>query len=182
MKVLLKNVRVNYPKLFKASKSAKFPDQDPSYSIDLLVDKGSDNDKTIEAAIKSVAVEKYGDDAVKKLKTLRPNTQKFAYKDGENFDRPDVNILSAKRKESSGRPIVIDRDKSPLTEADAKIYSGCYCNVSVDVWAQGSPYEGIRAQLLAVQFFKDGDKLSGGAQPTDADFDEIEVDDDEELI
>jgi hypothetical protein len=182
MKVLLKNVRVNYPNLFRATKSAKYPDQDPAYGVDLLVEKGSENDKAIEAAIKAVAAEKFGDDAAKKLKVLRPNTQKFSYKDGENFDRPDVNILSAKRKEASGRPVVIDRDKSPLTEADAKIYSGCYCNVSVDIWAQGSPYEGIRTQLLAIQFFKDGDKLSGGAQPTDADFEEIVIEDDEELI
>ena len=182
MKVLLKNVRVNYPNLFRATKSPKYPTQDPAYSLDILVEKGSANDRSIEDVIKSVAAEKFGDDAVKKLKSFRPNTQKFSYKDGENFDRPDFNILSSKRKEASGRPIVIDRDKSPLTEADAKIYSGCYCNVSVDVWAQGAPHEGIRTQLLAVQFFKDGDKLSGGAQPTDTDFDEIEIDDDEELI
>lgn len=176
MKVLLKNVRVNYPTLFTATKSSKFPEQKEAYSISLLVDKGSDNDKLIEAAIKKVAEEKFGDDAPKKLKALRPNTQKFAYKDGELFDDPSINVLSAKRQASIGRPVVVDRDKSPLTEADAKIYSGCYCNVSVDIWAQGSPFEGIRAQLLAVQFFRDGDKLAGGSQPTDADFEEIKVD------
>lgn len=181
MKVILKNVRVNYPTLFKATKSAKFPDQAASYSVSLLVDKGSANDKAIEDAIKKVAEEKFGDDYAKKLKNLRPNTQKFAYKDGELYDEPDLNILSAKRKESAGRPIIVDRDLSPLTEVDAKIYSGCYCNVSVDIWAQGSPFEGIRAQLLQVQFYKDGEKLSGGTQSTGSDFEEIVVED-EELV
>jgi hypothetical protein len=76
--------------------------------------------------------------------------------------------VSARNK---ARPVVIDKDKSPLTQADGKPYAGCYVNVSLDVWAQSNQYgKRINAKLLAVQFDKDGDAFSGGEGYSDDDF------------
>ena len=72
------------------------------------------------------------------------------------------------------RPSVFGSDKSPLTEADGKIYSGCFVNVSFDIWAQ--TYNGvprINAQLRGVQFAKDGDAFSGGQAASADEFDDV---------
>jgi hypothetical protein len=73
------------------------------------------------------------------------------------------------------RPTVVNRDRSPLTAQDGVVYSGCFVNVIIDVWAQDNEYgKRINAQLQGVQFFKDGDAFSGGGTAADAgDFDEI---------
>lgn len=73
------------------------------------------------------------------------------------------------------RPTVVDRDRTPLTAADGKPYSGSRVNVIIDVWAQDNKFgKRINAQLQGVQFFKDSEAFSGGGTSADAtDFEEI---------
>jgi hypothetical protein len=74
------------------------------------------------------------------------------------------------------RPTVVNRDRTPLTAADGVIYSGCYVNVIVDLWAQDNKFgKKINAQLQGVQFARDGDAFAGGGKAADSgDFDVIE--------
>ena len=70
------------------------------------------------------------------------------------------------------RPTAIDRDKSPLTAQDGKLYAGCYVNASVEVWAQDNTYgKGVNVSLRGVQFAADGEAFSAGGA---ADADEFE--------
>ena len=58
------------------------------------------------------------------------------------------------------------------------VYSGCFCNVSVNLYpfnANGN--RGVAVGLGNIQFVKDGDRLSGRAS-ADADFDALEDDED----
>ena len=58
------------------------------------------------------------------------------------------------------------------------VYSGCFCNVSVNFYpfnANGN--RGVAVGLGNIQFVKDGDRLSGRAS-ADADFDALEDDED----
>ena len=184
MKVVLKNVRLSFPNLFVATVPKDYPTQKPVYSARFTFDKDSDNHKKLEEAIKTVATEMFKDKGAKKLAEFRPNKMKFPIKDGDDSEKDYLKgkmTLTAKRQASLGRPLVINSDKTPLTADDDKMYGGAWVNASVEIWAQGSPNDGIRCQLLAVQFYKDGDRL-GGAAPTDADFEEIVIEDDEELI
>lgn len=90
--------------------------------------------------------------------------------------------LTAHRNEDKGRPMVLDTDKSPIYKPTGelyegkggRLYSGAYCNMQIEIWAQENPNgKGIRATLLAIQRFKDGDAFAGGSA-ADADaFDEI---------
>lgn len=60
------------------------------------------------------------------------------------------------------------------------VYSGCYCNVSVNFYAfNANGNRGVAAGLGNIQFVKDGDRLSGRAS-AEADFDALE--DDEEVL
>lgn len=185
-KVVLKNVTLNFPNLFKATSSPKYPTQKPSYSSQFVIVKGSDAEKALNDAIEKVAKEQWGDKAEKKLKEYRPNKMKYPARDGDDMDdKPWAAgkvLLTAKRNESVGRPVVVDQQKQPMLADDDRVYSGAVVNASVVVAAQTGDNDGIRCQLIAVQFVKHGERLSGGPAATDSDFEEIEVEEDEELI
>lgn len=184
MKVVLKNVRLSFPNLFVATVPKDYPTQKPAYSASFTFDKNDDNHKKLEEAVKTVAEDMFKAKSGKKLAEFRPNKMKFPIKDGDDSEKDYLKgkmTITAKRQASLGRPLVINSDKTPLTADDDKMYGGVWVNASVEIWAQDVPNDGIRCQLLAVQFSKHGERL-GGSAPTDADFEEIEVSEDEELI
>jgi hypothetical protein len=185
-KVVLRNVTLNFPNLFKATSSPQYPTQKPAFSTQLIIPKGSDAEKAFEAAVVKVAKEQWGDKADKKLKEYRPNKMKFPARDGDDLDDKPWAVgkvlLTAKRSETAGRPAVVDQLKQPMLEDDQRIYSGAVVNASVVVAAQAGQNDGIRCQLVAVQYVKNGERLAGGPAATDADFEEIKIEEDEELI
>ena len=68
----------------------------------------------------------------------------------------DVMFLSASSKT---RPQVVHRKASiPLVEEDGILYAGCYVNAHVGFWVQSNTWgKRVNANLLAVQFLRDGD-------------------------
>jgi hypothetical protein len=105
-------------------------------------------------------------------------TDKLCLHDGDaksGYEGFEGNLFISAR--SKVRPSVFDGQRNELTEADGKPYSGCYVNVSLELWAQDNQFgKRINAQLRGVQFLRDGDAFSGGTRPADADeFDEIAV-------
>jgi hypothetical protein len=71
---------------------------------------------------------------------------------------------------SDTRPTAVDRDRSPLTKDDGKIYSGCYVNAKVEIWVQDNNWgQRVNATLLGVQFVKDGDAFGAGSPPANPD-------------
>lgn len=175
MEIKLKNVRLSFNDLFTAK--AFEAGQSASYSAKVLVEKGSENDKIIRAAILTEANAKFGKKAEMKIEQYKDNNMKCCYVDGDKDNQDEHNgfmILTAKRGENKGRPTIIDGKKNPLTAADGKPYSGCYVNLIADIYVQNKDYEGIRCSLGGVQFAKDGDAFSGGSTPKADDFDEVE--------
>lgn len=173
-KVKLTGVRLSFPRLFVAE---SFPGAEAKrYGASFLIEKGSANDKAVEAAIAEEAKAKFGKTWEKRLKAVQGNTNKYCYRDGDlgKYDAEEGhNVLSTNRKESDGRPLVVDRNRAPLQASDGKPYAGCYVNATVEVWAQDGQYEGIRCTLLGVQFDRDGDSFGGAGKANEDDFDEI---------
>lgn len=88
--------------------------------------------------------------------------------------------ISARNK---SRPLVIDRDKTPLTAQDGRPYAGCYVIASIELWAQDNNYgKRINASLRGVQFLRDGEAFAGGGAASDDEFDELEAADAESLV
>lgn len=185
--VQLKDVRLSFPDLFEAK---QFEGQGPfSYRGAFLQSEDQkvylqQADKswkptTMAKVIEAVATEAWKAKAGAILKTLDGNPQKICWYDGnlKEYDGyADNFVLSSSRGQDKGRPLVMDRDKSPLTEKDGKPYAGCYVNATVEVWAQDNKYgKGIRATLRGVQFVRDGDAFSAGTPVNDDEFDEIEA-------
>jgi hypothetical protein len=85
--------------------------------------------------------------------------------------------LNAKSRQ---RPGVVDRDKNPIMDEE-EIYSGVWAYVSVTFFGydvNGS--KGVACGLNNVMKFKDGDHL-GGRVSADADFGDIDSEDDDDL-
>ena len=92
-----------------------------------------------------------------------PPNLKLPLRDGD-IDRPDDEnyqehfFVNASSKDA---PQVVDRHVQPVTDP-MMVYSGCYCNVSVNFYAfNANGNRGVAAGLGNVQFVKDGERLSG---------------------
>lgn len=173
MKIKLQNVRLSFAGLWKAEPFA--PGDDPKFKGTFLVPKDdAKQSKMVEAAILETAKAKWGAKAEGILKGIRGNTNKFCWQDGDTKTYDGYEGMMALSAKNGKRPLVIDRDRSPLTEADGKPYSGCYVNVSVEFFAYETKGNGIAASLLGVQFVRDGDAFGGGGIASEDDFDELE--------
>lgn len=175
MKVKLENVRLAFAALFEPKTVGG--EGDPRFSAAFPIEPGSANAKRLDEAVKAVAAEKWGKKADGILDELRKKgrisyRQEPLSKDGEVYDGfEDMHSLNASNKV---RPLVIDRDRTPLTAQDGKPYSGCYVYATVDVWAQDNSFgKRVNATLTGVQFCRDGDAFGGATTAKQDDFDDL---------
>lgn len=192
--VKLLNARLSFPDLFTAVqfegagafsyRAAFLQPEDQPVAVQ-QADK-SWKKTTLGKVIADVAAEAWKAKAPAILKTLEGNPQKCCWYDGsiKEYDGYEGNfVLSASRGQDKGRPLIVDNDKTPLTESDGKPYAGCYVNGTVEVWAQDNKFgKGIRATLRGVQFVKDGDAFSAGTPVSDDDFEPVEAPETEDDI
>lgn len=179
---IIRNVRLSFPVLFEAEQfdgNGAF-----NYSAAFLVDPGSQNDKTIRAAIKKAATNIWKEKADTILKSIEGQNMKYCYLDGNTkaYDGYENKwVLSAKRPKESGRPKVIDKDpKVEIGVEEGRPYGGCIVHAKIQVWAQhkGKGAPGIRCSLMTVQFVADGESF-GGAPPANTEgFEEVEATED----
>lgn len=92
------------------------------------------------------------------------------------FDAETWYATAAKRADKAPDGIqILDQKRRPIGEASGKIYSGCYVNVILDVYANEQDGDKtVSASLEGVQLLRAGERL--GFTPTDA---AIEFDDEE---
>lgn len=166
----LESVRLSFPHLWTAH--AMEEGQEAKFSATFIMD----NEKHAKLiALIEKTVERLALDHWKKkmsFKTcLRDGNDKAdldGYGDGVMF-------MAAARKT---RPVVVDRQVSPVTEADGVIYAGCYVNATVRLWVQDNKWgKRVNAELRAVQFVKDGESFGAGQVSAEDEFKSL----DEEL-
>ena len=155
------------------------------WSATALVPYDSALKKQVEEALMAAAKEKWE----KKWQTAYDNCltdpKGTCWIDGKRKDYDgyqDHYALTAHRYVDKGRPLVMDKDKTPIYKADNTVYegkggvlySGCKVNMQVEIWCQDNTNgKGLRATLLGLQKFGDGDAFGGGTAPKADDFGEI---------
>lgn len=181
MKVTIKNVRIAFPNLFE-------PDSKYNrYGASFPIEPGSANAKALAAAVESVAKEKWGAKVEGILKQIKAKGdlgyQETAKRNGEGEVYDGFEGMFTLNTSNKQRPLVLDRNKAPLTAADGKPYGGCYVNASVEAWAQDNEYgKKVNFTLKGVQFVRDGDAFGGGAPASPDDFDDLGVNEEEESL
>ncbi len=172
MKVKLSNVRLAFPQLFEAK--TVNGEGKPAFSASFLLEPTHPDIKVINAAIEQVAYEKWGAKANAVLQTARA-ADKVCIHNGDakaEYAGYEGNFYVSTR--NATRPLVIDKDRTPLAPQDGKPYAGCYVNASIDVWAQDNNYgKRVNASLAGVQFLRDGDAFTGGGPASVDEFDDL---------
>jgi hypothetical protein len=171
-KIKLNNVRLSFPSLFRKS---VYNGEETKFEATFLLNKKTQADKIkeIQDAIASMIKED--------LKGAKLGDDKKCLKDGDYFDYVGYAGNMSLKASSNKRPLVIDRDKSQLTEEDGRLYAGCRVNATIELWAQNNTYgKRINANLLAVQFYKDDEPFADGEKGSVDDFEAF--DDEEEFL
>ncbi len=172
-KVKLTNVRLSYPHLFTPAKALE-AGKEEKYQATFILNREEHKAliAKIEALTERLALDKFKRKVPLKHKPLRDGNEveKEGYGDEVMFIRSS----------SDKRPVVVDRDLTPLTKDDPKPYGGCFVNASVRLFAYEHPTggRGVSVGLLAVQFVKDGESFGAGPVKAEDEFDAIGEDED----
>ncbi len=141
----LREVRISYPHLFEPW--SKNPNEKKKYSAVFLLDKQKHKDliKQVAQAMKVLCTEQARD---KRL----PAPDKLCLRDGDQIGRPENEGCWTLNASEDSRPVVVNRDKTPLTAEDDVIYPGCVVNARIRLWYQDNQYgKRVNANLLGVQ-------------------------------
>lgn len=170
MKIKLPNVRLSFPSVFH---KASFNGVETKYEATFLLSKKDHAD--LIASIQAEIKKKVAED----LKGAKLGADKICLRDGDETEYEGYAGHLSLKASNKKRPMVLNKDKSPLTEDDNVIYGGCYVNAIVELWAQNNEYgKRINANLLGIQFVKDGEAFGGGGESVKADdFDDLSGDD-----
>jgi hypothetical protein len=173
--IILKDVRIAFPRLFEA-KEYEAGDGKFRYDATFIVSPGSDAEKVINKAYKEAAQAKFLKKTDTTLEMIKMNLQKNCWYEGrlKDLDGYEGNmILAAHRSAKDGAPKVMRRDKSAITSDNGEIYSGCYVNASVEIWAQDGTNTGMRCTFAGIQFLRDGDSFGGAKKSDGSEFDDL---------
>ena len=155
--------RASFLALFEAKAFGDDPNAKKEFSGSFLVQK-SDTAQLgkVKDAIMQVAKARWGEKAPQVLSTLYRD-DRLCLKDGDKKDYEGYAGNMYIRASNKVRPLVLNRDKTPLTEQDGVIYSGCYVEVIMSFWAQDNKWgKRVNANLRGVRFHSDGEAFSGG--------------------
>ncbi len=174
MKIKLNNVRLSFPSLFQRS---SFQGETGKFEGTFLLDKTTQADliSSINGSIKE-CVKVNG-------KGAKIPPDKICFKDGDDFDYDGYAGHMSFKASNNKPPKILDRDLSALSEDDNRLYAGCYVNAMVELWFQNNNYgKRVNANLLGVQFFKDGKPFGDGITISADDFDAFGDDDDYDFM
>lgn len=152
------------------------------YSVCCLVDKGDSKtlgkiktavDEAIKAG-KHILANKEGKVALKTLKLPLRDA------DDEEREGEEYRGMMFFNATSRRQPGIVNRRVEKILDRD-EVYSGCYCNVSVNFYAfSNEGNKGVAVGLNNIQKVKDGERLSGGSS-AEEDF-EVLDDEDEDFL
>lgn len=178
--IYLQNVRLSFPKLIEAS--AAKPGDPKKWGANFILEPNDPQFAKFMGELGKVATEKWKENANVILTAVQQDRKMRCFGQGsELIDKKTfapylgyagkVFITSSSVEEKP--PLIIRADGTPVDNANTmerqalarKLYGGAYVNCAVLPWAQDNEYgRALRNQLIAVQFFADGEAF-GDAPP-----------------
>lgn len=186
--VVLKNVRLSFPKLF--TPEASVPGGPVKFGAAFLIDpstsEGKANLKAIEAAMNFAAKKAWADKAERIVSNLSEDRK--CLRDGDKSTNAEGDVYSGYAgmmyvaASNKKRPQVLNRDKTPLVEEDGVIYGGCRVDAVVSVYATTKKEQGgngLFSSIEIVRFRADDEAFGAGPVNANDYLDDLE---DEELV
>lgn len=160
MKIKVQNARLSFPSLFQHA--AFGGESTGKFEATFVLNKKEHADVIEQIKAGMLQIQK---DVIKS----KVGSDKLCLKDGDESGRDEFAGCYTIKASTKKRPLVIDRDRTPLTEDDNKIYAGCYVNAIFTLWGQSNSYgKRVNAQLDGVQFAKDGEPFGDGGISVEA--------------
>lgn len=170
--IRIDNVRASYPHLDKPW--AKNEKDKPKFSITGLADK------EIHESTKQLCVKIINKVLADKDMGKIGGEHKF-FRDGDNAGKDECEgMWLIKASENPENQPAVRNAKGQLISKEADIlkliYPGCYVNILVRPWGQKNEHgKKVNANLVAVQFARDGERFGEAALDDDGVFDELET-------
>lgn len=123
----------------------------------------------IVKAANAAAAEKWGPEPTKWPKGLKNPIKKGENLTGKHGTLDGGIIVRTSRKESFGRPVVVDQDLKDIIDKD-QVYSGAYyfAKVHAYAWTHPTGGNGVSFTLDMVQLHSDGEPLGNKLDAADA--------------
>lgn len=180
--IQLSGVRLSFPKLIEPEAAQGTPNAAKKFGCDFIFTNDDPQFAKVMSEIGNVATEKWKEHAGSVLQIVGTDRKLRCFGSGnEKIDKKTfkpytgyagANYLSASSNEDKP-PIMVDGDGNPCPNENSmlrkqlarKLYGGCFVNAAVRIWPQDNQFgRGIRCELIAVQFAKDGEPF-GEAPP-----------------
>lgn len=178
--ITLKNVRISFIQALWNPKP--FKDSEPACSSTFLLPKGSLSLKEAEKAMLATAEARWPGKGKQIIAQITGNNNRCCLQDGDKTSYDGFEGQMSIRGKSKTRPTIINRDRSPVGEADGIIQSGDYVNAIIDFFGYDNPAKGVSAGLSGVQFVRKGEALSGGRAADPDAFEDLGEQGDDGLI
>lgn len=194
MKFYIKDARLSYTKtLFTADRAKGQTDGAPKFSVAFIIEpttlgfagdanpdspagqakgyKWGDFKTELSKAVVDSATTKWGPKAMDNLGQLKAQNRLPLHDGAEKGTTPGYAGNFYMNASNEIRPQVRHKNGAQLQQSDGVIYSGCYADGIVDVWAMDNQWgKRVNCSLLGVVFSKDGEKLAGGSTASEDDF------------
>jgi hypothetical protein len=178
--IYLSNVRVSFPQLAEPKKTTNEKGEvRTAWSADLIMPADSPVFKQFMQQYMTLATEKWKERAQTIMQMIQNDRKSRCYGMGTEkinkttllpYDGYDGNAYISAI--SNRQPQMIQPNGSPVDASNSmayqaiarSIYGGCYVNAAVRPWLQENTHgRGVRCDLVAIQFAKDGDAFGGGS-------------------
>jgi hypothetical protein len=177
MKIMLKNVRLSYANVWEPR--AMEEGQTPMYSVALLMGDTKDGRENIAKLEKAIDDTFKGGIPVKFGGTAPKVWHNPLYEGDEDKGEAYAGAMYINAK-SKNKPGIVDKQVNPIID-QTEVYSGCYANVSVNLYAFNvAGKKGVGIGLGNIQKLADGESL-GGSVRAEAEFEAVDDSDDDLL-
>lgn len=177
--IYLSNVRVSFPQLVEPKKTTNEKGEvRTAWAADFILPPDSQQYKQVMQQYMTLAADKWKERAQTIMQMIQADRKSRCYGNGAEkvnkttllpYDGYEgnayVSAISNRQPQMiqpNGQPV--DASNSMAYQAIARgVYGGCYVNAAIRLWLQENTHgRGVRCDLVAIQFSKDGDAFGGG--------------------
>lgn len=174
MKIALNDVRLLYAAALFEPQRGPNGEGEPKHSATLGFPPNHPAVAAIKDGFRKVAEAKWGAKAGEMFAMLKAG-DKLCLHDGDaKADKEGYKGMLYLSASNKLKPLVVDQLVQPVSANSGVVYSGCYVNATIELWAQDNKFgKRINASLMGVQKIRDGQRLSGGGVASTNDFEPI---------
>lgn len=155
--LILQNVRIAYPDLFKAVPFKNDPKNTPRFGATILIPKDAEDVvDQLTAEINKLAKEKHKLSKLPAADSCLQDGDEKANEKLHGYMVLSTYAYPSDKSQNGGAPQVLNRGKGAIREGDSNVpYSGAYCNIMFDLYAPNN-WKKVSAGLKVVHYLEQG--------------------------